>query len=583
MAIYYTDYVNGDDTTGSGDFTNPFKTIWQASQAISANNDEIRVKGQTAVSLPGTLTFAYNDQFVSTSQDLTSFFPNGSGYIKITNPSGPDVYANVFSVTSTQLDMTFYQKFPLQSGTYSVEAIPSTYFPGVGVTPISPSGTSGYHDQVNTNVINYDGIKITGGWDTETTQDGYTVFETRGTNYYNRYGTSALSIAGIQRGEQLEIHNFHVVNCNGWIKDSSTSHATGDMYFANTPNVWGNSNFGIHAPNGFTPYWFAHYSRIGALTYNGAGGALTPTPTRNLKLDCTIFSNSTNYLFWPNQYQALLKQPIDNVFTSIGDLYWDYVGSSSRTFGDSAYTTKIDNFYFTNGGNSSRDWVINASEYNTFVKNYDDLSTSGDDRLIIKGNSTSSYLQNGTEVMGDGTQDKFKWINSRNVGYFTGYDDAQNVFNIASKPAIINSNEGIWYSYTHVYNNIAVRPNTTDFVTGSNALEIAYNTGSTNKKIMVANFPKWPAAEGFKTLTLKVKNVSGTGSYQVAYIYGSIVNDGITLGTLPTSGTYTDYTFQIDPASIQDWDDNPHGFLQIFINKTDSSQAQLLVDSVSIS
>ena len=159
-------------------------------------------------------------------------FVNNTAYLRIIIPGSEDYWCRAHGVTSTTISLNAYYTLPF-TGTYNVELIPYTYYSYL-TSPTSPSGAGGYFETIDTNVDNFDNIAISGGWTSETTQDGYTVFTTAGTNYASRYGTAAIQLLSL-RGQELLMSNFDVVHTNGWIKDNSCSHALGDMRFVSVP------------------------------------------------------------------------------------------------------------------------------------------------------------------------------------------------------------------------------------------------------------------------------------------------------------------------------------------------------------
>ena len=72
MAIVYCDFASGNDTTGDGSASNPYKTITKASTGLSGD-DEVRcAKSPAPTALDGTLTFTDGSTSVATSADLTA-------------------------------------------------------------------------------------------------------------------------------------------------------------------------------------------------------------------------------------------------------------------------------------------------------------------------------------------------------------------------------------------------------------------------------------------------------------------------------------------------------------------------------
>ena len=583
MAIYYTDFLNGNDTTGSGDFVNPFKSIYQASQALTANGDEIRVMGTTSTVLPGTLTYTRNGTSIATSQDLTSYFPDNFGYIRIIVPGKDDVFAYVHGITATTIKLNIYYKFPLESGTFTTELITPTYFAGVGVTPVSPSGTTGYLDEVHANAASYDNIRISGGWDTATTQGGYTTFITVGNNYYNRYGTAAIKLNTGYRNENLDFADFNVVNSNGFIKDSTVSYAmSGRFNFVGVvAGAFGTSNHGISRNiNGDVPTWYSHYSKIGELSYNGTTAPLVGA-TNKLYVDVIIDVSNTTYDSIPGSYESLnqTSNPVD-FNTKIRNLKIRSVSSSlaANIGGTGSYGYYIDSVDLSQGvqGSSTILFYIAFSKYAVYVGSHVVTTIA---KLTVSGGSPY-YPGNGTAVMGDGTQDVFEFGYTESSSLFVDLIDARNTTVVGYPPAIAQTSDGIYYSYNDGSDNLLFRPSN-DFVTGTNALETAITEGGTNKTFMVGQFPKWNS--GARTLTLKAKSILGATNYELIYQWGNINEAQKQSQAITLTSSYADYTMTIDPSTLADWSDNPYGFIRVYLrSKSGADNKKVLVDSVSI-
>ena len=74
MAIYWIDYINGNDDTGDGSQTNPWKTTTNATynNGCALPGDEIRhAKSPDPIALNGTLSWEDNSREIITSEDLT--------------------------------------------------------------------------------------------------------------------------------------------------------------------------------------------------------------------------------------------------------------------------------------------------------------------------------------------------------------------------------------------------------------------------------------------------------------------------------------------------------------------------------
>jgi hypothetical protein len=102
MAIWYTDNLTGNDTTGDGSIALPYKTINKA-MTVGANGDEIRVAGSGFTALPGTCSHtSRTGTSWNTSQNLTGLLVPGD-IITYNDPNFGDqkFFYKVFSVSPT--------------------------------------------------------------------------------------------------------------------------------------------------------------------------------------------------------------------------------------------------------------------------------------------------------------------------------------------------------------------------------------------------------------------------------------------------------------------------------------------------
>jgi hypothetical protein len=77
MAIWYTDNLTGNDTTGNGTIATPYKTINKA-MTVGTNGDEIRAAGSGFTALAGTVTATSSGGTTwNTSSNLTGILLPG--------------------------------------------------------------------------------------------------------------------------------------------------------------------------------------------------------------------------------------------------------------------------------------------------------------------------------------------------------------------------------------------------------------------------------------------------------------------------------------------------------------------------
>lgn len=192
MTIVYTDYANGNDTTGDGSASNPWKT-WSKAATGRAAGDEVReAKSPDPSALPGTLTFTDGSNTVATLLDLRSVLSVGD-FIGL-NIAG-ETWWRISGIIATEISLSF--PYTGVGGTavdgYKLNFVLLPY-PGSAlgsVQSFAPSGTATSH------------IKLSGGWDLSSeTQTGVTVFKV----------DNATAAGQISTGAFIEYSKFIFVN-----------------------------------------------------------------------------------------------------------------------------------------------------------------------------------------------------------------------------------------------------------------------------------------------------------------------------------------------------------------------------------
>ena len=168
MAIWYTDNITGDDNTGDGTISTPYKTINKA-VSVATSSDEIRVAGSGWTLLSGTVSASsISTNVIQTTESQVGQLIAGASLISIKDPLLGDrklVY-KVTAVTSTSFTVHTY--IGLTPGiNYEVEKITTNYYSTgssnttfENLTAVGPTLTD---------------LKIEGGWTSGfTAQDGIT-------------------------------------------------------------------------------------------------------------------------------------------------------------------------------------------------------------------------------------------------------------------------------------------------------------------------------------------------------------------------------------------------------------------------
>lgn len=186
MTIVYCDWVNGNDTSGDGSYSNPYKTITKASTGLTGG-DEVRVaKSPSPTSLTGTIAFTEGDMYaVGTGTAFTTELVIGDMI------EGEDGYwYKVYQITDDE-NIRLYEVYPGDSVTgFSSRKL------GITDTGQAASSTTVIQEVMSSGTASAD-LVISGGWDLATqTRDGATYFRQTHTNgITTRYG-NALRVYG---------------------------------------------------------------------------------------------------------------------------------------------------------------------------------------------------------------------------------------------------------------------------------------------------------------------------------------------------------------------------------------------------
>lgn len=178
MAIVYCDWATGDDTTGDGSASLPYKTITKASTGLTGG-DEVRVaKSPEPTALTGTISFTNNSVNITGTNTLfTTELAIGDFIL-----GGDDNWWEVVTITSDTA-ATLYRVYSgaTESGVSSqklgVTDTGEAAATDTKIQQISSSGTSSAY------------LKISGGWDLSSEeQNGQTYFRQIHSTFANRYG-----------------------------------------------------------------------------------------------------------------------------------------------------------------------------------------------------------------------------------------------------------------------------------------------------------------------------------------------------------------------------------------------------------
>ena len=349
MTIYYCDYLTGDDDTGDGSTSTPYKTITKASTGLSGG-DEVRVAKSTAsTSLTGTLGFTINSTAVSGSSTLFSSELAIGDFVK----GGDDEWYEVITITDNT-NAVLFKVYPSATGSgvssqkLGITSTGEAAATSTAIQTVSASGTSSASR-----------LKISGGWDlTGPTQDGQTYFRQMHSTFVNRYGrglyASSKNYIEIERLHFLRYDNcIYMSGSNLWLMTSPNLLSAGDEAFyisscANneivTPIVNSSADRGIYlttSPNNIITSPTCNSSTYGIYITTSPNNIITSPTCNNNSYGIHFTTSPNNIITSPtcnnNSYGIYMSASSDNIingFSGSGNSSGDIYIAPNQSFGD---------------------------------------------------------------------------------------------------------------------------------------------------------------------------------------------------------------------------------------------------------
>lgn len=391
--INYCDYINGDDTNGTGAWDAPYKTITKASTGLTGG-DEVRVaKSPGPTALTGTLSFTNGSKDVTgsgtaftTELAIGDFVLGGDGnwweVVTITSDTAATLYKNYSGTT--------------QSGVASQK---------LGVTDTGAAASSATQVQVvSSSGTSSANLKISGGWDLSSeTQTGQTFFrQLNTTTFTNRFGSGLDSngksyteisclhflryYIGINNNGNANIIHNPICNSNDYsgivcischhniiISPICNSNATNGILFdRSSGNVLVSPNCNSNVTNGI----------VGYMSNNNV--LISPT----VKFNNTGIANSAssnNFIYGT----LTTEENVKAITNDIGTIYISKasIGESTKVTGFTSYANS--RLYINDIGGNSQIWT----DYANAVKQDATAGGTGKEwKLSITGaNRTADY------------------------------------------------------------------------------------------------------------------------------------------------------------------------------------------------
>lgn len=580
MATIHTNYLTGNDTTGDGSASLPYKSIYKAAQVV-ASNDLIKVAGGQFVQLAGTVATTARATTFSTSADLT-----GSLAIK-------DIIAiDTESVDGWEKEKTLFTVTGITSTTITITG-QSTYFKS-GIYNIYKLDTIHYASTITTGSLEglpapltYTNVTVSGGWNSDfTVQHGWTAanFGTTGSGV----NADLFVLSGVISKDALIFDRFICAN-GGFAGSSSSSNITVDtVTFVNTSRSFGTSNFGVWAPTtkGYTTIITCSASATG--TWNGAGNR-----PDSLRLVQWISGNTIS---------NTLKVGTNNTFGQAAgptirtdEAHWRSAGAGtninsnsplyfSSTWGDvyidylKIYLTGTD--YLIPLFNFPTSGVLdNAYKY---IGNVDTVVIGSNCGITpnqtIDVNTTPYYapfLVNRTS----GPLDQLDWI------VFGQRGSVQQWYKTASTSIWGKDTEG-----QKVINNdgIVKYADPTQYATGTNSLRMRILPNINNTWFNAYTCATLAKPASSFTLTIKAKASKTVTVDSTRLIYGAADTQEAALAGMTLTTSWQDFTFTVDPTSYSTWNLGDDGLMTIMLRIYSSQTAPgsndyIWIDSVTVS
>lgn len=583
MANIHTNFLTGNDTTGDGSTTLPYKTISKA-LTVAVNGDEIRVAGGEFQAIAGaTVTVGVRSTQITTSTDLTSQFALGDSiFLDTFADDGFPMQANGNVVTAiTATTITCANNFAMKAGTYTPHKLSVYHY----------AGTAQTYETITT--VPATDLTIEGGWNSDfSAQTGWTGVK-----------NTAAGLGGTFIGTWNSLIKPSIVfdrllfsNITTALSGSSSSIGINEVVFNRTTNPFGTSNFGVYAPSsvGFSTI-YSYGTNLGG-GWNGGGNRPT---TLQLKQWQTSVNTSTGIKCGFAVSEGAVGGPSIRTL----EAYWRSTGSVSNVsewapimhsnMGDifvdqlNMYIggTCIHPIVFDFGTANAWKWIGNIDVYNI------DGTRSGITpfRSTLNSgtiNNTGPFNLNRTS----GTFEQLPWMfYGSQSPIYTVYANARAcMFGKDTEDQKVITND-----------SIVKYADPVEYITGSNSLrqKIITNTAGVDfARYMAANLTKPSDTTPF-TITIKAKASktitfsNNAGNNVIELQFGQSISSfaAITANrtTIPT--TWVDIIITVNPTSITNWNLGDDGLMQVLIpiNSTQIANqneiAYLYIDSVTVS
>lgn len=567
MSIICTNYLTGNDSTGTGATSAPYKTIMKALGGATSG-DEIRVAGGQWTAIgggTGTFTFTSGSSAITTSANFTASLSAGDVITFDDEEFGFDKFHVKLSVvTGTQINMVSGQNWAGKTITVNTIYKMDAYHYNAVANPesfnnalYSPNGRTG--------------IVVSGGWDSgyESNANGWTVF---------RNTTSGLFVAtsspGIGRWENNLVFDKFMMAAGFFINGISgsplavgTSFGLGKLALLpdGASRIVNGTSVSNHAsvwnpPNGESELIVSgnvvFSGLINSPEYADAYGCvgLSPDAWRvNGWFSPSALSSSTTQAFLP--YTTTFTSPASNI--KWPNIHWrssasNGNGSIVQCLNISSFPTDIENLTLYAGTNAVVYTMVgnnnSFSRYGVQLKNVGITGAKANQSGFVYGQQAAQTL---IELESSTIESSRPSLRSGEGATALGYSFETTLAKIGETylaPMQIKDTEG--FKTMDLNNNVYYKDNTNNWlrVKPANFVASSGATGGVGIWSMLGVLEK-PSTPFTVSITLKV---SGGTWNSIGVQYGPLDSQIYTSNITPTTSFET-YTINVNPAEIPDW------------------------------
>lgn len=566
MAFLHTNYLTGNDTTGDGSASLPYKTIFKA-LGVAVSDTTIKVYGGQWAALSGDFTFTYGSQTVNTANnqtgiiqvdDILSWEDSQFGFEKF--------FMKVTAVGTTTITLANYWPGPTQtvagSNVKRIDAYPYTttgtsYFETWNTTAIQPAGRTG--------------IVISGGWSSDfTTQGGWTVvrktavaanasgnagFITNTTNGLGNWGANLVFDKFIMHSLATAVNLFSATGTSFAVKRWAAVRTTTNAFFAGAATY----GYGLYQASAGEPVelYLTGSTYNSFLAYANANITGEPRPS---ECKLTIWNNASSQASGSAPSSLLVGSytltPAKPIFNNTYNLRTienqSYVGASyplvnAANSGVQIYASAI-NFYCNTPLNIG---ITPGAGYSFVVKS---IGLTGPQAQKSSYNFAGSV--NGSnpilDVDGAGININSNYVGFANLGVtysdsnYGGLNRATTIYQPSAGG--IKDTEGLktWDVWGTTYYKDAANDWLKIYPAST------YGVGATGDTLWAfAGVKDKPTSTFTATFSFKTDYPNKWTAIGVAY--GPANSQLITSPISPT-GTFANYSITINPADYADWD-----------------------------